>query len=223
MRNEDKSSTSVFRATFTKAALLLTIFAPLVIAGQSLGVPPSPSATPNRALVTVDSLAGPWLVSLNPGYDYGIHDNNGPAIVNQANSGIAFVPGKVLTIIYVSGLVSAGAAFGWPYADANGYVNDTWGCGDGLRDHGSSGTAFPCVYTDPSKKTYLIELMGVFADSNGVIVGEPFGIGDGPYQVAIPAGATQLQLGITDDSYWDNTGSFLVLVMHIGPSVSSSE
>ena len=224
MHNKNKSSLSVFRATSAKAALLLTIvFVPLVIAAQSPGTLPSASAIPNRALITVDSLAGPWLVSLNPGYDYGIHDNNGPAIVSKANSGIDFVPGKVLTIVYVSGLVSAGAAFGWPYADANGYVHDIWGCGEGLRDHGTSGTAFPCVYTDTGTKTYLIELMGVFADSDGVIIGKPFGIGDGPYQVAIPTGATQLQLGINDDSYWDNTGSFVVLVMHVGPSVLSSE
>ena len=204
------------------AALVMTIvLAPLALVGQSPGVLPTAGSIPNRALVTVDSHAGPWLISLNPGYDYGIHDNSGPTIVNKANSGIDFVPGKVLTIIYVSGLVSAGAA--WPFVDANGDVKGIYGCGDGLLDHGTSGTAFPCIYTDTHKKTFLMELMGVFTDSNGVIVGKPFTIGDGPYQMAIPAGATQLQMGINDDIYWDNMGSFQILVAYIGPNVLSSQ
>ena len=167
------------------------------------------------AIVTVDSHAGPWLPSLNPAYEYGFHDNTSPTIVNQANSGIAFIPGNVLTITYLSGLVSADGSL--PFTDANGDVTSKYGCGGGLVEP-PNGKHLPCFYTDLNKKTYLMALIGVFTSSNGVIVGQPFTIGDGPYQVAIPAGATQLQMGVNDDTFSDNMGSWAIQVTHYGPT-----
>ncbi len=58
----------------------------------------------------------------------------------------------------------------------------------------------------------LTGLCGAFTDSNGVVI-EPIAIGAAPRVFAVPAGATQLQLGVDDDRYGDNTGSgFLVEV-----------
>jgi len=163
---------------------------------------------------TVDSQAGPWWQSANPGFDYGIHDNAGPTAVNNGNSGLNFNPGDVLTITYVSGLTSAFG--GIPTQDADGYAGGAFGCGPGLSGIGSSGTVFPCVYTNLSLNTWLNELMGTFADSSGVIVGSPFTIGNGPFSIAVPTGATQLLLGVSDDIYADNTGALVVSVS--GPS-----
>jgi hypothetical protein len=53
----------------------------------------------------------------------------------------------------------------------------------------------------------LMELVGTFADSTGVIVGTPFFVGASRV-VTVPTGATRLQLGINDDVYGDNGGSF---------------
>jgi hypothetical protein len=43
-------------------------------------------------------------------------------------------------------------------------------------------------------------------------VGTPFVIGDGPVAVVIPAGATQLDLGVDDYAMFDNGGSVIVSV-----------
>ena len=182
----------------------------LVLAGLCL----SSTLLVAAPLYTVDSHAGPWDQSLNPSFDYGVHDNNGPTYVNHGNSGLNFNSGDVLTITYISGLTSAFG--GIPTIDANGYVGGLFGCGPGLSGFGSSGTAFPCVYTDLTQNTWLIELMGVFTDSSGVIVGSPFTIGNGPLMISVPSGATQLALGVTDDIYGDNTGALVVDVS--GPS-----
>ena len=54
--------------------------------------------------------------------------------------------------------------------------------------------------------------MGTFATNTGAIVGTPFKIGDGPTVLTIPGGATQLQLGVNDDKFADNTGFWSVQV-----------
>jgi hypothetical protein len=55
------------------------------------------------------------------------------------------------------------------------------------------------------------ELIGTFAN-NGVIVGQPFAIGDGPATLTIPTGANELRLGIDDNYFGDNTGAFTISV-----------
>jgi RHS repeat-associated protein len=55
-------------------------------------------------------------------------------------------------------------------------------------------------------------LMGAFTDNNGAVI-EPIAIGASPRSYVVPAGATQLQLGINDSYYSDNGGAgFTVLV-----------
>lgn len=185
---------------------VLLLAGAMILAGSSILV---------ASTFTVGSTTGPWLQSANSGFPYGVGDNTGPTAVNQGNSGLNFNAGDVLTITYVSGLTSA---FGGvpPTVDANGYVGGLFGCGPGLSGIGSSGQPFPCVYTNLSLNTWLNELMGTFADNSGVIVGSPFTIGNGPFSIAVPSGATQLLMGVSDDIYADNTGALVVSVS--GPS-----
>jgi hypothetical protein len=55
-------------------------------------------------------------------------------------------------------------------------------------------------------------LVGAFTNQVGQIVGKPFEIGDGPIEEVVPPGAAQLQLGIDDDDFADNSGSFSVSI-----------
>lgn len=200
--------------TRTTLIVLATVIlcVPAALLAQSS---PAPLRIYGGVIVAVDSHAGPWLQSLNPAYDYGAHDNAAPTVVNSANSGISFTAGNTITITYMSGLVSAGGSL--PYTDANGDTTSKYGCGPGLTEPNKF--HLPCFYTDLSRKTHLMALIGVFADSDGVIVGQPFTIGDGPYTVAIPAGATQLQMGVNDDIFYDNMGSWVIQVAHYGSTV----
>jgi hypothetical protein len=54
-------------------------------------------------------------------------------------------------------------------------------------------------------------LCGAFTDSGGNVI-QPIAIGASPTSLIVPAGATQLQLGINDDKYNDNTGDFVVQI-----------
>jgi hypothetical protein len=171
--------------------------------------------------VTVDATAGPWVQSLNPSFNYGIGDNTAPTIVSGLTNG------ESVTVAYVSGLWSM---FGGvpPTVDANGYVGSIFGSGPGippgpaLTGIGSSGQPFPSYFIDPTNvgpnNIWLGELIGVFTDSTGVIVGTPFAIGNGPLTLTDPLGATQIELGANDDIYGlvngvpDNTGALVVSV-----------
>jgi hypothetical protein len=160
-------------------------------------------------LLTVPGNAMPWLYSTNPGgvnyaYQYGLDDGANPVIVSAAN-GFDFTTGGTLTITYLSGMVSVGPEIPLPYTDADGLVNDT---------ATSTGTFAPGHYMSPV--AFIGELVGTFADANGAIVGTPFAIGDGPTNLTIPLGATQLQLGVDDDKFSDNVGWWVIQVR--GPS-----
>ncbi|HZU27402.1 MAG TPA: PxKF domain-containing protein [Bryobacteraceae bacterium] len=184
---------TVFRRFRTTAMML----------GLAVGV--ALSASGSTTPVIVPSTAGPWDAALNPTFDYThAHDYTAPIVINAA-SGITFSPGGTVTVSYVSGTVSPGA--GYPYFDANGQVgNITNGC-----VMNSFNGCFPAYYMNPAVPVYSVELVGTFAN-NGVIVGQPFAIGNGPATLTIPAGANQLQLGINDNSYSDNAGALTVSV-----------
>lgn len=164
--------------------------------------------------VFVSGLDGPWSYvngGLNTNYQYGVGDELAPAVISGA-SGLTFAAGSDITITYVSGTETAGP--GWPVVDAAGDTGYEFDSGPG-----SSGTYGPASYMDPSTyPIYLSELVGTFADSSGDIVGTPFAIGDGPFKIVVPTGATQLELGINDDIYSDNTGGFNVDVAGTGVS-----
>ena len=69
-------------------------------------------------------------------------------------------------------------------------------------------------------RMYTFSLDSVHIGILPCIVGAPYAVNDGPLAVTIPVGATQLQLGINDDIYFDNSGALLVDVS--GPGVAAA-
>jgi len=64
-------------------------------------------------------------------------------------------------------------------------------------------------------------LVGVYTDGSGIIKGSPLCIGNGPISFTVPTGATQLQLGINDNKFVDDTGSFTISVSKNGAAASN--
>ena len=149
------------------------------------------------ATTIVNGASGPWDVSLNSGFFYGVPANGQtnfdlPPTVVDCSSGLAFSPGDTLTISSLTpGQATLSPGDGL-WCDANGEIS-----------LGPSTVGGPGVYI--SETVYLEELVGTFA-WNGVIVGTPFAIGNGT-TVTIPSGANQLLLGVVDGWYNDNGGS----------------
>ena len=153
----------------------------------------------------VRATAMPWLWQpggLNASYGFGAQDGIGPLILTLA--GLQAKPGGILLVRYLSGEISTG--MGSPMMDANGFANF-----DAFGANGITGKPMPNRYMSP----YPINvgsLVGAFTTRAGRLVGAPFALGDRPTQLTIPAGAAQLQLGINDDLYADNTGAFTIAV-----------
>jgi len=170
----------------------------------------------DAALITVavSATSGPWDFNstLNSAYSYGPHDFTPPTIITAA-SGFDFSPGRQFTITYLSGLTTPYVFYPFPFADGTGdggtygYLNY-----DASNNPGSTFLYFPSRYVDSSSyPVYLNALIGTFTDSAGAIVGTPFYVGNGATVLA-PFGASQLQLGINDDTFRDNRGSLNVSV-----------
>lgn len=160
------------------------------------------SAQSVSVTTTVQGNQGPWMSvsgGLNSAYPYDLGGYTPPTVIS-GTSGLSFSAGLSLTVSYVSGLVSIGT--GWPFVDANGTP--------GYNPIGYGLT--PANYMNPPYT--MSELVGTFANSSGSIVGTPFAIGDlGTF--TIPSGATQLQLGVMDFEYGDNSGSWTVKVAQV--------
>lgn len=155
----------------------------------------TPSNIPS-AIITVPGTAGPWDTALNASFDYGVHDNATPSVVSSIQ-GVALAAGDIITVRYLHGMVSG--------HDANGDLSNITNGKDG------SNGRFPGFYINPSTPAYGGELVGTFSN-NGVIVGQPFPIGNGPTTLTVPPGANQLQLGTNDNLFADNTGYYTVMV-----------
>jgi len=143
-------------------------------------------------LVTVQGTAGPWSTSVNPTYNYS--DDS----AQTASTDVAVTPGLIYSIAYVAGHTTTDG-IETAQADANGYCCQL---GPGFNSPGQ--------YT--AAVANLMELVGTFAGPTGAIVGTPFVIGNGPTAALAPVGASQLQLGINDNLYHDNTDSLLISV-----------
>jgi hypothetical protein len=166
----------------------------------------SPSGAQHAISLTLQGNQGPWDPILNPSFDYGYHDNAKPAVVSAA-SNIPFKPGEAIKVAYVSGLVNVFPEGGFPNTSANGntaYPTNNFvfpPCGK-----------YPSYYMSPYPVD-AAELVGTFAN-DGVIVGTPFALGNGPTTLTIPAGANQLLLGVDDNCYYDNQGSWNLSVSY---------
>jgi hypothetical protein len=159
--------------------------------------------------VTVQSMAGPWNIDLNTGFDYGIHDSNSPTVIDASN-GLPIEPGATIVVTYLNGVVNNCYLF-CPDADANGWSTWWWGA---TNTYTGQNNYFPAFYMDPSIPVYTSELVGAFAN-NGAVVGIPFAVGVGPTNLIVPIGAHQLLLGINDNAYSDNAGAFTVSVSSV--------
>ena len=166
-------------------------------------------------IVTVGGTTMPWLwntSSLNPTFQFGIQDGTDPIVVDST-SAISFAPGGTLTLSFLDGTTSADIYAGSPFVDANGYTPASPSIYFANNNPGTSGEYFPSLYMGPANyPIYLNALVATFTDSLGDIVGTPFAVGGGPVSVLVPVGATQLQLGINDDIFYDNAGSLSVSV-----------
>ena len=152
--------------------------------------------------VTVQGTAGPWSTAVNSSDPFGTGET-APASVT--GNGLDFSAGKSFTIKYVSGDVQLSPSY--TPNDANGIVSF------GALDNSNSVSGFsPGAYVSSAQyPVFYGELIGAFTNASGDIVGTPFAIGNSN-TVTAPAGATQLQLGVNDNLYSDNSGSWQIQV-----------
>jgi hypothetical protein len=192
-----------------------------VVLVLTLLVLPTAGVYAESITVSVDGASGPWDTTINPSYPYGIPVNGtpnvnlGPTVVSTT-SGLAMTPGDALTISWLSGNVCGGAS---GTAWTNGANGDAaWGIYYSPNDASST----PAYYA-PSDQFPIVfmQLIGVFGDSAGVIVGNPFRLGNDPVTVSIPSGSSQLQLGFVDGWYNDNFATLQVSVTEAVPEPSA--
>jgi hypothetical protein len=150
--------------------------------------------------LTVDGRSGPWAYSpggLNTAFQYGVNNHIAPTVIPGLSQD------WTITLSYQSGTVVG--APGNPGLDANG--------DPGSPNPAGPGNIFGAVpgYFAPHT-TYAIQLIGVFTDSSGQLVGLPFALGNGPFNLGVPAGASRLQLGVNDNFFADNSGSWTLNV-----------
>jgi hypothetical protein len=162
--------------------------------------------TPGHAASLQTNVPGttmPWAygAKLNHKKQFGNDDGTAPVVVSL--SALGATAGQKLSITYISGTVCPGGSYSC--GDAKGYLGF-------VTDHntGNSGKYFPSRYI-AKEPSYLDELIGVYTDATGKIVGRPFLVPDKAGAV-VPAGATQLQLGVNDDIFSDNSGNWVIQV-----------
>lgn len=168
----------------------------------------TPIAAVNPTSVYIPGEATPWDTTINPSFDFGNHGINDPVTVDiTAIAGYA--TGATMRI---SGSGSVRCSSARPYVGPNGQPPPT----DGTT--GSSGTFYPTKWISAST-IGLGGLCGTFTNTAGQIIGTPFDIGSGA-NVVIPSGATRLSLGINDDIFTDNVGSFNASVVIQSAAIS---
>jgi hypothetical protein len=180
-------------------SLFITLLV-LIIGNQTIAKSFNISLRQESFDIVVNSKSGPWNPTINQSKNY-IHKlrvkSNGlapPTIVKVKS-------GDNLTLAYV---------FGDVYADKKGHPERKTDA-DGYPQNMPTYAGFlPSFYINDQIKH--MALIGTFADSKGVIVGSPFFIGNGPVNIDVPQGAEQLQLGINDNLFKDNSGLFIVKV-----------
>jgi hypothetical protein len=179
--------------TLSRAGVARALLAISCLVGAAAHAQP---LVPGGNEYAVPAAAGPWDIDANPAMPYGIvHDgiadrHKAPVVVPvQANDRV--------TIKWVKGNPDSGAGIG---KGARGVRVYTEGCVDQ-----APGCFVPRV-------SYLVQLIGSFADDSGAVIGSPFALNNGPVHKRAPAGATQLLLGFNDNWYNDNSQRVVISV-----------
>ncbi len=147
-----------------------------------------PRNSPITTSVTIPAKTLPWISGggLNSSFNYNQTGGMAPVVIS------GLIEGDTVSIEYQSGLCSIGG--GNPAQDCDGS-----GLGTESAPTASGFYIVPC---------FVNGLIGAFTDSAGSIV-QLVNVGNSAALI-VPAGATQLQFGMDDGDFHDNTGSWIV-------------
>jgi hypothetical protein len=151
---------------------------------------------------TIPGDAKPWSVAGPPNSSsFPMSDGSGSSPV-VVISGLT--AGQLINVEYVSGGVRYQTG-GSPPFTTDGIGNPN-GIATGI---GSTGNRFPAFY-DSSSNLRLVGLIGAFVNNSGDVISVK-AIGNGR-TMTVPVGATKFQVGVNDDKFSDNSGSYVVQV-----------
>lgn len=165
--------------------------------------PTSPAATNVAYCLGISGTSGAWNIR------YFHHTGNQDAI--QFHDFAVAIPNGAWKYIGISRSSSASTVSLYVGDGASLSLVETWTY-SGAPSGGSDAAAALVVGNQPynSANFGLCALVGAFTDSSGNVI-QPVYFADGATYV-VPTGATQLQLGVNDDKFSDNTGSFSITV-----------
>ena len=154
--------------------------------------------------VDVSGRSNPWNQAVNPTMPYS-NDAFAPIVV-QLNT-LNVVAGSYLNLVCTGGITNAG---GLPNTGCAGLNTGYEPSND--RFQPACNHYYPTKYVDSSYyPTYIMQVLGAFADANGVVLGRPFPISPNTLRVQVPTGAVKLQLGMNDCLNSDNSSLPLTL------------
>jgi hypothetical protein len=164
---------------------------------------PLPASAPLS--INVSGQSNPWDQSVNPTMIYSApNDAFPPVVVSMAD--LSVVEGGILTLKCTGGSTNAG---GTPDSGCDGLTvfdpsND--------RYQPACNSYYPSRYVERAQyPVYIMQVLGAFATSSGVVVGKPFVISAKVVSIKVPAGATRLQLGMNDCKNSDNSSRPLIV------------
>lgn len=145
--------------------------------------------------VKVDARSRPWDSRVNSRLIFGIGDGRAPKTI----WGINLLPGSKVKFKASGSMawIEGGTRFG-PDGDASLIVD-------------RSLALVPYHYFQRSKALGMGGLVGAFVDADGKVVGTPFAVGEAA-EIEVPDNAVAISLGINDDKFSDNDGTFTVSV-----------
>ena len=152
--------------------------------------------------LTIPGNSGPWSVTSNPTMSYS-RTASSPIIVDL----------NTLKL-------SAGGTLDLKCTGGQGtFWTTTHPCiSDVIKNINSSSNPSASIpgYADPDHEGQIV---GVFANAAGVVIGNPFVVSENTKTVTIPQGATRIQFGVNDNYYPDNTGGVYLQLIYPGSGV----